>query len=929
MSLTITLQNTLFSSIIASFIIEIYKTLLPSDSQQAADSPPSDAVRFNIVLFLSFFLSVMSAVACALIQQWCYEYKKFAYPRAPPHERGRVRTYLFQGLNKFHMLRFMYGTHVLLHTSVFLFFWAISDFFYTVHHRFGTVTRYVLVASVMVYVILSISPLIFSNSPYNTPMTPLLRAACITLRIIIRFPSGCLRRIRGQPYKLIGLEYYKGIRFDKVLLLSIEAEKRAGKIEPHAMEWLFTENDLSENDMDKFLEALPGYMYSTHTKTDQLDEYLTTNYILRRIKEHYITCITTVGLSDEARIARVSACVTALKLIFQYSRKCKEKSPIRGKLEEELQSQRRYDQEVMDDFQALCNIDDPTIALRASCIRGLAVQTLLSQLVPPDTGTTESPRFPLSLIPFYKFCFPNDSTNTIQQLVDGHTPNDKEIARMWNNFLHDGPLANLIALAQVVRKREHAAPSTLSFCWKVLDVILKQLATIQSNVPTPAESYFDDLHGNIRDYVHAGGRGFRITPLLKILDTVARGRRLLMVFSGHPKYHGRADVVFGREYLRNGDFLEAFAHCLPGFIANNSPEACQKLMEKVIRHDELWTSLQVNLWNTQRSERPTPDKLRVFEDCCTVLDLAFSVLENSREVDWRAPEFGSLTQHFESFITHCLQAAFFMGRATSFRVGIIKARFCKALLAQFKDDIGREGTISFQSQWDVASLARIICTLGLRDEQNAEFWNSYINGGHIGPEFTAKAFEMINVTARDGPLLIFFQLGHLAATAVPLGQSGLELKDIEKIWELQRKVIEDKRLPINRASHTVWEALGQRREQVNDLCYKNTGGDRKILHRLLRIIDDVLDLRFSHSEGFRQGELAEARDSTYSFGSRGISNRSSFVYEPVTVDIEPPSGTQSGEGEGGFERESFIKFPGLLLILSQSFLRMKFHIARE
>jgi Family of unknown function (DUF6535) len=825
----------LFSSIIASFIIEIYKTLLPSNSQQTGDSPPSGAIRFNIALFLSFFLSVMSAVACALLQQWCYEYLKFAYPRAAPHERGRVRTYLFQGLHRFHMIRFMYGTHVLLHSSVFLFFWAISDFFYTINHHFGTVTHYVLVASVIVYMALSISPLIFSNSPYNTPITPLLRAACIILRIIIRFPLGCLRRISGKPFKLIGLEYYKGIRFDKALFFSIEAEKRAEKIEPYAMEWLFTKNDFSDNDMDKFLEGLPGYMYSTHTKKDQLDEYLTTNYILRRIKEHYITCVTTVELSDEASIARVSACVKALVLIFQYSRKCKEESPIPGRLEEELQSQQKYDQELMDDFQALCGIDDPMIALRASCIRGLAVQSLLSQLVPPDTRTTEHPQFPLSLIPFYKFCFPNDSTNTIQQ------PSAGEIARMWNNFIHDGPLANLIALAQAVREREHAAPSTLSFCWKVLDVLLTQLAIIQSEEPTPTQKYFDDLHGNIRAYVHAGEWGFRITPLLKILDAVSRGRRLLMVFSGHPEYHNRADVVFGKEYLRNGDLLKAFAHCLPDFIAKHSSEVCRDLMEKVIRHDELWTSLQVNLWNTQRSERPTPDKLRAFEDCCTVLDLAFSVLEDSREVDWRAPEFGSLSQHFDSFITHCVQGGFFMGRATSFRVGIIKARFCKGLLAQFKDDIDREGTVSFRSQWDVASLAKLICTLGVLDEQNAEFWHSYINGGHVGPEFTAKALEMINVTARDGPLLIFCQLGHLTTTAVPLGQSGVELKDIEKVWELQRKVIEDKRLPLNGASYIVWEALDQWREQVNGLCNKNTGGDREILDRLLRMTDDVLD----------------------------------------------------------------------------------------
>jgi hypothetical protein len=124
--------------------------------------------------------------------------------------------------------------------------------------------------------------------------------------------------------------------------------------------------------------------------------------------------------------------------------------------------------------------------------------------------------------------------------------------------------------------------------------------------------------------------GFRMTPL-EILGTVARGRRLLMVFSGRAEYHSRANVVFGTEYLRNSDLLEAFAQCLPDFIANNSesPHVCTDVMEKVVNRDNLWTSLQVNLWNTQRFDIPIPDKLRVFEDCCTVLDLTFSVLEDS------------------------------------------------------------------------------------------------------------------------------------------------------------------------------------------------------------------------------------------------------------------------------------------------------------
>ena len=97
----------------------ITSTMIP-DIQSAK---PSDiAIRMNIVMFLSLFLSMMSVLVSALIQQWCREFMKYAYPRAPPHKRGRVRTYLYQGLDQFQMKRFMYGVHVSLHISVFLFF---------------------------------------------------------------------------------------------------------------------------------------------------------------------------------------------------------------------------------------------------------------------------------------------------------------------------------------------------------------------------------------------------------------------------------------------------------------------------------------------------------------------------------------------------------------------------------------------------------------------------------------------------------------------------------------------------------------------------------------------------------------------------------------------------------------------------------------
>jgi hypothetical protein len=812
------------------------------------------------------------------------------------------------------MRRFMYGTHVLLHISVVLFFWALSDFFYTVDHRFGLVTRYTLVASAIVYILFSISPLIYSSCPYSTPMTPPLRAGIIILRIIIRSPSWFpkwflkwyqkwfpewYRGSKPEPFDLTGLEYYKGIHFDRAHLYSMEAEKRAEKLEPYAMNWLFTEDDFDEDDMDKFLEGLPGYISSSLTEERRLDEYLAAKHIFARIKEHFITCATSVELSNKASIARVFFCVKALLRVFEYSRECKEKPSVpAGELEEVLQFQKEYIQELIKDFQSLCEVDDPMIALRASCITALAVQGLLSELVLPVSKTTDSSRFPISLIPIYTFFFAEENKDTILRLDKGGMVTPEENRSMWNSLLHDGPVANLTTLGETVLEREqgHAPPLTLSFCWETLDILLTQIRAIHFTEPPRVQNDFDDLHETTRAHYHSEVQGFRVRPLLDILDTVARGRRFLMVFSNHPKYRNRVDVEFGKEDLRNGDLLEAFAHCLPNFILSNTPEVRGDLMEKVIRDDDLWTSLQVNLENTQKSDSPTPDRLRVFEDCCTVLDVAFSVLEDSRKVDWRAREFVSLLQRFESFITRCFRGAFI--RTTRFRVGIIKARFSKALLAQFWNDRDSESTVSFRSQWDVASLARLIYTLGLRDEEDAEFWNSYFHRGYIA-DSTVKAPGMAEIIACGGPLLIFCQLGHLIATALPLDQSGIKIKDIVKVWKLQEKVIENTHLPLDRISDPVWEAIDQLREQVDGLRGKNKGKDRGILRRLLRMIDDVAISVAKHSTSpSESGEPPGVRSHQFSFAS-----------ESTAVTGGPSRGSQTSEGEDGFGSASSLLIP--------------------
>jgi hypothetical protein len=879
----------------------------------------------------------MSALGRALIHQWCDEYMTYAYPRGAPHECGRVRTYLFRGFNRFQMRQFVRWIHMLLEISVFLFFWAISDFFYMINPTVGTVSRYCLVAALVVSMTLSISPLIFPDSPYHTPLTNPLGAIGIHSLHCYRNVLWRLQRRRSAgcgPQN----PYTRRVRFDKGHLILREAEKRAENLDRYAMEWLLTNNDLSDDDMYKFLEGLPGYISSRRTKQDQLDQYLTAEPILDRIREHFLTCATSLELSEEESTSRVLSCVKSLRLIFQHGIRPYQTPSEADK--ERLRRQMTYVEDIIEDFGTLCDrsFKDPIVALRSSCVRALAVQGLLTQLAHSEGGMPPNQQFPISLIPLYTFFFPNDNRRTIQQVRDGHSLNheeNEETKKMWKALLSDGPLINLTKLAEAVRSRDDAPPSSLSFCWKVLERLVKQLGIAVTKVSDETERSINSVYDSISEYVQTAERGFRISPLLDILDVVIRGRRLVLAFSNHPEYHSRADLLFEKEHLRNADLLESFARCLPDYIAS-IPKKREKFMEDMVCKDDLWTSLQVNLWNAQRSDRPTPDKLRVFEDCLTVLDVAFSSLEGSTKVDWRAPEFGSLFHCFESFITHCFKDSF-MGRATSFHVGMIRARCSKALLTQFHGDTERDGTIFFRSQWDVASLARLFCGLSIGDgkDSDVQFWKSYVNGGHIGPEFTAKARETIHRTARDGPLLIFYNLGYLATTAVPLDGSGLGPKDLEKVWELLGNMIENERPALDRASIHVREKLGTLRGEVSHLRDKLSNEDRDRLQPLLTMIDVVCtpaskELSSSSSEHSpAEGPVTPA---SHLREQRGSISRSSFSCDS-TVVTGGRSGTTStsGDNSGGASSQSVsrVSLTNCRLTCKQTLLRTLFSILRR
>ncbi|KAH8979396.1 hypothetical protein EDB86DRAFT_2985847 [Lactarius hatsudake] len=525
---------------------------------------------------------------------------------------------------------------------------------------------------------------------------------------------------------------------------------------------------------------------------------------------------------------RASACAKSLGAILQHP------TMISAHIPDEVSLQKCV-LDIINNLNKLCEDSDEIVNLRAFCVRALAVQGFLTECLEPANKTSPNQfpaRFPGPFQPLYKFLSSRGNTSQIQQHDTVALPRED---KMWKTVLYDGPLDNLTFLASKILSRGDANRSGLSLCWKTFDKLRSQLRIDRVDVSEPSSTQFDEEHKKARTLIRDEEPDFSVAPLLEVLDAVAGGRRLSRVFLDDSKYHDKDNLVFGKDRLQNPDLFRAFANCLPDFVTKH-PEKSMEFMEGLVCYDHLWTSLQVNLLNSLQSNAFIPAKLRVFERCCTVIDAAFALLENSPNVDWRSPELGSLAHYFELFVTDCFQGMF-IERAIGFRVGLIKARFCKVVLTQFLDEFNHVGTVVFRSNWDVASLARVFYSLGVGTDEDVEFWKLFVDGGSIGAEFVAKTHTMLETAARDGSLLNFCRLGHLGMMAVPFEGSNLRDTDFEKLLDFLQKMTEDQRLTL--ASTPVWEYLGQLRDRVFDLIAKSSKKDQENMQDLLTKIDAI------------------------------------------------------------------------------------------
>ena len=763
-------------------------------------------------MVLSLFFSVTSALVSTLIQQWGREYLQYSQMSAAPHKRGRVRAYLHDGLSQFQMRRLTYGVPVLLHVSVFLFFYALSEWLYIASAPVGATARYCLVALLAVYMALSVLPLIVRNSPYQTALTTplqacvsLIQVAYLGLRQLVRL---CFSTYGGQ--KRSGL--FKSVRVDRARALMKEIKTRAPELDRSAMHWLLQE--LNEDDMDTFLSSLPGYIHSPLTDKKVAVEGLLKDGIPERIREHITTCLRPVGLSQEESMSRASACITSLRLITETASTTAETASITavrrpGSENDDIQA-------IMEYLEPLCS--NSSTALRASCIRGLVIREFLIPFANLDAEELRTKKFPNHLKPLYRAIRLWKTTEISQwshltsnaTTSSHHLPSSPSDQEMWADVVYDGLLINLAVLVCAVLSRDSEENVNLDMARKTIETLLKSLSLAQVQVTAPARTQFDEVLIKARasgnsGYVGTLG-GAQITPLLKTLATVISGLRLAEVFAYTPKPilpPRQIEAIFGPEQLRNSELFEAFAAHLPEFVCASTPEVSKSVMKLLILEDKLWEQLDFCLLRCLDPQVPFPDKLRIIMAFFNVFDVAFEVLELS-SIDWRSRDLDLLSGHLSVFRTRVVPGKF-VSKVDNFHSVLFLGQFCHALLCQFSLQRSRGEPLLMEFFNSIIQLVELL-GLGTPEER------AYLVPERSGPPSDARtrldvmirANGILTVILRDGPLSNFCMLGRLAFDVIADEASDLTSDDTKKLWKALGRALDTVHLPLVNASRDMW-----------------------------------------------------------------------------------------------------------------------------
>ena len=270
------LQTGVFSATVAAFLIESYKYLKPDPTDVSARllqqvtqelagvqsnpqplepfKPPRFAIHVNILWFLSLCMALACGLGATLVQQWVRRYTKLTKHPDSPTNRVRIRTFLFEGIKRFHVRWVVENISLLLHAAIFLFFAGLVEFLFAINDEVARVVVAVIGFFAALYFILTSLPVLSPQCPFWTPLTAVLWYTANFIMIVILSPSALSSH--GAWFHELWKRTKLG--FDEHILNGAKHKKTA-KIEKKAVKMTLG-MCCGDTEVEAFLDAVPGYL---------------------------------------------------------------------------------------------------------------------------------------------------------------------------------------------------------------------------------------------------------------------------------------------------------------------------------------------------------------------------------------------------------------------------------------------------------------------------------------------------------------------------------------------------------------------------------------------------------------------------------------------------------------------------------------------
>ncbi|KAF7969057.1 hypothetical protein HWV62_28398 [Athelia sp. TMB] len=262
----------LFSASVTAMIVESYKNLSPDPGDRTVAllleiskqlggnysavtipninsfQPTASTLRVNVFWFLSLSLALTCALAATLVQQWARSYLQAVQRRPAPQKKARIRSYLYQGMQKFGMPALVESIPTLLHTSVFLFFAGLADFLYSINRAVALVIVGIVAVGGTLYTVVTILPIIDRQCPYRTPISQVFWYLAQILGVLRYRDNGVWKRVPGSMAQ------------GREMLACADLPGRKER-EIEALSW--TLDSLTEDsELLPFVEAIPAFLSS-------------------------------------------------------------------------------------------------------------------------------------------------------------------------------------------------------------------------------------------------------------------------------------------------------------------------------------------------------------------------------------------------------------------------------------------------------------------------------------------------------------------------------------------------------------------------------------------------------------------------------------------------------------------------------------------